>query len=389
MPYNINKSNGEQLVIVEEGTADLTSTSITLIGKNYSGYGESLNENLVRILENFSHSTSPSSPIGGQLWYDTSTKILKLYNGRDWVNAGSGIELDNASAAVNFMVFVGSIEGAPPFKTAGVKGLTITPANGNFALGRSTPASARFEINNSNATTKIFNAFPQRDAFGQEVGLHIHGDDYLNGRSARVVIDSYGSAANYDAIGLHSSINLRRSRGSSLSGGALRASDPIGSIAAHGHDGSGFSDYQGLMVFRADENWSSTKKGTRLELYLTPRDSSVNLKALTVFGNGDVKAEGDVVAYNSSDERLKTNIEVISNALEKIKQLQGVTFNWNNLAVNKDQEIKQVGLLAQQVQAVLPEAVNQRTDGYLGVDYEKLVPLLVQAINELVEQLRK
>lgn len=389
MPYNINKTNGEQLVIVEEGTADLTSTSITLIGKNYSGYGESLNENLVHILENFSHSTSPASPISGQLWYDTATKILKLYNGREWVNAGSGIELDNASPAINYMVFVGSIEGAPPFKTSGVKGLSTTPSTGNFAIGRSTPASGRFEINNSNSATKIFNAFPQRDAFGQEVGIHIHGDDYLNGRSTRIVVDSYGSSANYDAIGLHSSINLRRSRGNSSSGGALKTNDPIGSIAAHGHDGSGFSDYQGLMVFRADENWSSTKKGTRLELYLTPRDSAVNLKALTVFGNGDVKAEGDMVAYNSSDSRLKTNIKVIPNALEKVKQLQGVTFNWNDLAVNKDQESKQVGLIAQQVQAVLPEAVNQRSDGYLGVDYEKLVPLLIQAINELTNQLRK
>lgn len=388
MPYNINKTNGEQLVIVEEGTADLTSTSITLIGKNYSGYGESLNENLVHILENFSHSTSPSSPISGQLWYDTGTKILKLYNSKEWVNAGSGIELDNASVAINYMVFVDSIEGAPPFKTAGVKGLSTSPSTGNFALGRSTPASARFEINNSNSATKIFNSFPQ-GAFGQEIGLHIHGDDYLNGRSNRIVVDSYASGDSVDAIGSHSSINLRRSRGTSLSGIALRANDPIGSIAAHGHDGSGFTNYTGLMLFRADENWSSTKKGTKLEVYLTPVGQEFNLKVLTILGNGDVKAEGDVVAYNSSDSRLKKNIEVIPDALEKIKQLQGVTFNWNDLALNKDQENKQVGLLAQQVKKVLPEAVNLRTDGYLGVDYEKLVPLLVQAINELVDQLRK
>lgn len=389
MPYNINKTNGEQLVVVDEGTADLTSTSITLIGKNYSGYGESLNENLVHILENFSNSTSPASPIGGQLWYDTGTKILKLYNGRDWVNSGAGIELDNASVTAHYNVFVGDIEGAPAFKTAGAKGLSLSPATGNHAIGRSTPASARFEINNSSIATKTFNAFPQ-GAIGQEVGLHIHGDDSINGRSTRFVMDSYGSASSFDGIGPHSIIHLRRSRGNSLSGGALRIDDPIGSIAAHGHDGTGFSQtFQGSLIFRADENWSSTRRGTRLELYLTPRDSLVNLKAVTIYGNGDVKAEGDVVAYNSSDLRLKTDIKVIPDALLKVKKLQGITFDWNELAANKNTDQRQVGVIAQQVQEVLPEAVNQRSDGYLGVNYEKLVPLLIQAINELSEQLGK
>jgi len=386
MAYNINKSNGQQLVVVEEGTADLTTTSLTLIGKNFSGYGESLNENLVHLLENFSHTVSPSSPIKGQLWYDNNTKILKIYDGKNFVASGAGVELDNSSTAIHYNVFVSDIEGAPPFKVGGVRGMTMTPATGNHAIGRSTPASAKFEINNSNTATKIFNAYPQFDQFGQEVGIHVHGDDYINGRSTRIVVDSYGYRANYDGIGIASTINLRRARGNSTNSAALRENDAIGSLAAHGHDGIGFSPYQGYLVFRADQDWSNSTRPTRLELWLTPRDSLVNKKVLSVYGNGDVKAEGDVIAFTSSDENLKQNIRPIDGALEKIKHLQGVVFNWNDLAVGKDTDKEQVGLLAQQVLKACPQAVIRRENGFLAVDYEKLVPLLIQSIKELGDQ---
>lgn len=94
---------------------------------------------------------------------------------------------------------------------------------------------------------------------------------------------------------------------------------------------------------------------------------------------------GDVVAYYSSDIRLKENIETISNALNKISQLDGITFNWNNTAkeFGKDTNLREAGVIAQQVQEVLPEIVTERENGYLAVKYEKLVPLLIEAIKEL------
>lgn len=386
MAYNINLTNGAALVTVDEGTADLTASSITLIGKNYSGYGESLNENLVHILENFSNNTSPPSPLKGQLWFDSVNNVLKVYNGDEFVNSGAGIELDNASLNVQFNVFVEAENGAPPFKVAGRKGLSVTPGTGNHAIGRSTPAAGKLEINNSKNTVRIFNSFPQVTAQGQEVGLHIHGDDDSKGRSTRIVIDSYGDAPNFDAIGIASTINFRRSRGTSGSLIALKNNDAIGALAAHGFDGSSISNYQGYMVFRADQDWSPSIRATRLELYLTPRNGQNNAKVLEILGNGDVKAEGDVVAYTSSDERLKDNIQVIRDPLMKLRQLDGVTFKWNHLNQYRDQDSKQVGLLAGQVRRVQPEAVVERSNGYLAVDYEKLIPLLVESIKELEQK---
>ena len=74
MSYKLNKTDGTLLVDLVDGQLDITTTDISLIGKNYSGFGESLNENLIKMLENFSNSTAPSTPLKGQLWYDTSSQ---------------------------------------------------------------------------------------------------------------------------------------------------------------------------------------------------------------------------------------------------------------------------------------------------------------------------
>ncbi len=81
MAYQINKTNGTVLVNLQDGTKDTTSTSLTLVGKNYPGYGEMLNENIVHLLENFANSTEPANKLVGQCWYDTSSGQLKFYNG--------------------------------------------------------------------------------------------------------------------------------------------------------------------------------------------------------------------------------------------------------------------------------------------------------------------
>jgi hypothetical protein len=102
-----------------------------------------------------------------------------------------------------------------------------------------------------------------------------------------------------------------------------------------------------------------------------------------LYVNGGINATGDITAFYTSDSRLKTNIEPINNALEKTMALNGVTFNWNNLAGGKDLNVREPGVIAQQIQEVLPEAVVVRDNGYLAVNYEKLVPLLIEAIKEL------
>jgi hypothetical protein len=89
MAYQINKTDGTIVATVADGQIDDRSTAITLIGKNYSGFGEIFNENLIQILENFADSTPPDNPIRGQIWFDSSQSKLKVYNGLDFVPVSS------------------------------------------------------------------------------------------------------------------------------------------------------------------------------------------------------------------------------------------------------------------------------------------------------------
>jgi hypothetical protein len=88
MPYTINRTNGIKITVVQDGTIDTASLDITLVGKNYSGYGESFNENFVKLLENFSNSTQPKKPLSGQLWFDSKNKKIKIYDGAKFKSIG-------------------------------------------------------------------------------------------------------------------------------------------------------------------------------------------------------------------------------------------------------------------------------------------------------------
>ena len=78
MAYNITKTDSTVIGTIADGTVNSSATSLVLIGKNYAGYGNFLNSNLVKLLENFANATAPSAPQTGQLWYDTANTILKI-----------------------------------------------------------------------------------------------------------------------------------------------------------------------------------------------------------------------------------------------------------------------------------------------------------------------
>ena len=97
--------------------------------------------------------------------------------------------------------------------------------------------------------------------------------------------------------------------------------------------------------------------------------------------SGNFRAVGDVIVYSSSDARLKDNVKPIENALDKIMQIRGVEFDWNN---NQDAHTgHDIGVIAQEVEAVLPEIVTTRDTGYKAVKYEKLTALLIETVKEL------
>ena len=95
MPYIINKYSGSELVVLQDGTLD-TSTSIGLLGRNYVGYGEVQNENFLFLLENFAGTNPPARALEGQTWYDSVNNKLNTYDGTNWTPVGAATASENA-----------------------------------------------------------------------------------------------------------------------------------------------------------------------------------------------------------------------------------------------------------------------------------------------------
>ena len=106
-----------------------------------------------------------------------------------------------------------------------------------------------------------------------------------------------------------------------------------------------------------------------------------------IYAGSNIYAGADVVAYSSSDERLKDNLEKIQQPIEKIQKISGYEFDWND---NQDiYEGHDIGVVAQEVEKVLPEIVETRENGYKAVKYEKMVALLIEGMKEQQEQIKE
>ena len=104
---------------------------------------------------------------------------------------------------------------------------------------------------------------------------------------------------------------------------------------------------------------------------------------MSLSGAGALNVRGDVTAYSSSDIRLKDNIKLIEDPIEKIKKIKGISFVWNdNMEQLNKRGKSDYGVIAQEIEQILPEIVQTRDNGYKAVQYEKLTPLLIEAIKE-------
>jgi hypothetical protein len=150
-----------------------------------------------------------------------------------------------------------------------------------------------------------------------------------------------------------------------------------------------------LTITTNGQNWDSASEGGRIKLYGDTSSNSnngVEVKGnLKILPDGDsnqagiLRASGDIIAFASSDKHLKDNIIPISNPIEKLLQIGGYTFEWNKKQNTYNGQ--DVGVIAQEIEKVLPEIVEERENGYKAVKYEKIVPLLIEAIKDQQKQI--
>lgn len=117
MVYNVTKYDGSPLVSVPDGSLDTTSSSITLIGKNSVNFGLPLNENFISMMQHFANTSPPPKPLQGQIWFDTVSSSLKIWDGYRWLvvtppfdgNAGTAVVSITPTVEVMVVLSAGHI----------------------------------------------------------------------------------------------------------------------------------------------------------------------------------------------------------------------------------------------------------------------------------------
>ena len=174
MAYTINHYNGSTLTTVADGTVD-TSTDLTLIGKNYAGYGDAQNENFVWLLENFANTASPPNPLSGQIWFDSTpgaTK-LKFFDGTNWRTTGGAAIGPSSPTGLTVgdfwfnttsnQLFAYTSDPVAPFKLIGPQGVSgagLTQMQSSTVQDTNGGSHAIIQAIDNNQTIAIISADP-------------------------------------------------------------------------------------------------------------------------------------------------------------------------------------------------------------------------------------
>ena len=218
--------------------------------------------------------------------------------------------------------------------------------------------------NTTQSTSKDSGALIVDGGFGLEKNLNVGGNVSVAGTfgviGAATLSSTLGVTGNSTFTG-----RIIPSSGSAVNNGIEWASDIGG--------GSGDRAFIKYYV-ESGEN-------TRLHIGIqNDSDDDLYLEASTTLISGALNVVGDITAFYSSDERLKDNITPIENPLAKVLSISGNTFDWNDKSSHTG---KDIGVIAQEIEKVLPEIVTTRDNGFKAVQYEKITPLLIEAIKEL------
>ena len=159
MAYTINLTNGSVFAVIPDGTVN-TSSSMTLIGKNYAGYGQFLNDNLIHLLENAANTTAPPTPLTGQLWWDSTNTLLKVYSGTGGWKVLTGATASATQPTPNVLGDLWYDSTNQQLKVCSVAGnpgtfIVVGPA---YSSAQGTSGAIPLSINDTSATPHIVTA---------------------------------------------------------------------------------------------------------------------------------------------------------------------------------------------------------------------------------------
>ena len=236
--------------------------------------------------------------------------------------------------------------------------LNLNPIGGNIGVGTSSPSSYRLQFGNA----------------GDKIGV-----DLSSGGTTRIAEIEFFN-------GSDGSMKLKTDNASSGGIEFWTEGSQRMEVQRDGNIGIGTSSPANLFTVNStSSNQVSIQYDASTRLRISVAGSGAT--TFTTDNSAACGFTGDVIAFASSDEKLKDNLKPIENSLDKVFKLSGYEFDWND-----KQETYQghdVGVIAQEVEKVLPEVVTTRDNGYKAVKYEKIVPLLIEAIKEQQKQIEE
>lgn len=290
---------------------------------------------------------------------------------------------------------------------AAVSGIAFPNPDGSFGLGLViviTPGATPLHVDAT--VTLPTGSGTWRDSRGESGAFAL---DQNTGGQPRVVLTSRITTTAFQGV---PEFQMRKSFGTPAAPLPVVSGLTLGSVAGSGWDGDDYA-YGGFLLFSAAENWTATAHGASLSLSTVPIGSSIALRRMTVTEDGRVgigtpiptetlHVDGDarvnacvrnsgggaIAGACPSDARLKRAITVLAPSLDRVARLRPVEFSWraNEFPEQALGDQREMGLIAQEVEEVLPALVSSRTDGWKTVDYSALPILAVQAIKELKEK---
>ena len=222
------------------------------------------------------------------------------------------------------------------------------------------------------------------------IRIGIAGDNEIDTSTGNLTIDSAGGTTTIDDILVVSGNTTFQSNVYLGDNDTLNLGDSNDLQIYHNGSNSFIDDTGTGALYIRGNGTVNIQKYTGEDMIVATADGAVNLYydntnrlQTTTTGvaiSGELTVTGDITAFYTSDQRLKNNITPIPNALDKVLSISGNTFDWNE---KSGKEGTEAGVIAQEVLEVLPEVVTTRDNGYLAVHYDKIVPLLIEAVKEL------